>query len=102
MPMIMASAVIMTGRNRVNPAESAASCALFECGPQRSSLANVTTRMLFAVATPMAMIAPMSEGTLSVVPVTNNIQIMPQSAPGGAMIMMNGSVHDVKLTGGTT
>jgi hypothetical protein len=46
----------------------------------------------------MAMIAPISEGTLSVVPVANNIQMIPQSAPGNAMMMMNGSVQDWKLT----
>ena len=46
---------------------------------------------LFAVATPMAMIAPISEGTLSVVCVANNIQTMPASAPGRAAMMMSGS-----------
>ena len=38
--------------------------------------------MLLAVATPMLMIAPISDGTLMVVPVTNSIQTMPASAPG--------------------
>ena len=92
--MIIASAVMSTGRKRVNPAESAASCAFFGSLPQRSSFANVTTKMLFAVATPMAMIAPMSDGTFSVVPVMKSIQMMPHNAPGNAMMMMNGSVHD--------
>ena len=42
-----------------------------------SSFAKLTTRMLFAVATPMHMIAPVSAGTLIVVCVTNSIQTMP-------------------------
>ena len=49
-----------------------------------SSFAKLTTRMLFAVATPMHMIAPVSAGTLIVVCVTNSIQTMPASAPGSA------------------
>src|SRR6266516_1809030 len=98
MPMIIASAVITTGRNRVKPAESAASREFFGLSPQRSSLAKLTTKMLFAVATPMAIIAPMSDGTLSVVPVMKSIQMMPHNAPGGAMMMTNGSVHDWKMT----
>ena len=54
--------------------------------------------MLLAVATPMVMIAPVSAGTLSVVPVMNSIQAMPPSAAGSAMMMMKASVHDWKLT----
>ena len=96
MPMIMASAVIRTGRSRVYPAESAASMADFPS--RRSSLAKVTMRMLFAVPTPIAMIAPMSEGTFSVVPHASSIQMMPHIAPGSAMMMMKGSVHDWKFT----
>src|SRR5947208_5771756 len=98
MPMIIASAVMTTGRNRVKPAESAASCEFFGLSPQRSSLAKLTTKILFAVATPMAIIAPMSDGTLRVVPVMKSIQMMPHNAPGSAMMMTNGSVHDWKLT----
>ena len=41
---------------------------------RRSSLAKFTSRMLLAVATPMAIIAPMRDGTLSVVPVMKSIQ----------------------------
>ena len=46
----------------------------------------------------MHMIAPISAGTLSVVPVMKSIQTMPASAPGSAMMMMKGSDHDWKLT----
>ncbi len=96
MPMIIASAVMRTGRKRVKPASTAASMAL---RPRASSsFAKLTTRMLFAVATPMHMIAPVSDGTLKVVCVRNSIHTMPASAPGSAETMMNGSSHDWKLT----
>ena len=52
---------------------------------------KLTTRILFAVATPMHMMAPMSAGTLTVVWVTNRIQAMPPSAAGSAVMMMKGS-----------
>ena len=52
------------------------------------------TRMLFAVATPTVMIAPIRDGTLNVVPVATSSQTMPQKAPGKAMMMISGSVQD--------
>ena len=79
MPTIIAAAVISTGRSRVVPAESAASKALMPA--LRCSRAKVTSRIEFAEATPIAMIAPISEGTLRVVPVTNRMQ---QNACAGA------------------
>ena len=48
----------------------------------RCSRAKVTSRIEFAEATPIAMIAPISEGTLRVVPVTNRSSRMPAPAPG--------------------
>src|ERR1700741_2275937 len=42
--------------------------------------------------------APVRAGTDSVVPVANSIHTMPASAPGKAVMMMNGSSHDWKLT----
>ena len=81
---------------RVCPAESAAARASMPSS--RSSLANTTIRMLLAVATPMHMMEPISDGTLKVVWVMNSIQTMPASAPGSAIRMMNGSSHDWKLT----
>ena len=54
--------------------------------------------MLLAVATPMHMIAPIRAGTLSVVWVRKRTQRMPARAPGSAVRMMNGSVHDWKFT----
>src|SRR6266850_639314 len=54
--------------------------------------------MLFDVATPIAMMHPISAGTLMVVPVTNSAHRMPARAPGSAIRMMSGSSHDWKLT----
>ena len=54
--------------------------------------------MLFDVATPMLMMAPMSDGTLIVVCVTNKAHSTPAMAPGSAVMMMKGSSHDWKFT----
>ena len=90
MPAIIAAAVMRTGRSRVTPADRAASKALMPVS--RCSRANVTSRIEFAEATPTAMIEPMSEGTLKVVPVTNSIRRMPAPAPGRAKITARGSI----------
>ncbi len=92
MPIIMANAVMITGRMRTKPASSAAVLAFFPsfiC-----SRANETIKMLLEVATPTLMIAPVNEGTFSVVCVTKSIQQIPASAPGSAVMMMKGSSHD--------
>ena len=89
MPTIIAAAVISTGRMRVWPAAIAASRALMPAW--LCSRAKVTSRIEFAEATPTAMIAPISEGTLSVVPVTNSMVRMPQKVAGRASITTNGS-----------
>ena len=96
MPMIIASAVMSTGRMRVAPASSAA-CA----GPTPAawrSRANEMSKMLLAVATPIVMIAPVSAGTLNVVPVMKSTHAIPASAAGSAAITMKASIHDWKLT----
>ena len=54
--------------------------------------------MLFAVATPTHMMAPIKAGTLSVVCDRKSIQAIPASAPGSAIRMTSGSSHDWKLT----
>src|SRR5579885_3458171 len=95
MPMIMANAVMRTGRIRTNPAWSAASRALLPS--PNCSFAKETSRMLFAVATPMHMIAPVREGTFNVVWVSRRIQQMPARAPGRAVMMMKGSSQDWKF-----
>jgi hypothetical protein len=96
MPMIIASAVISTGRIRVAPASRAATAGT--APSSRRCRANETSRMLLAVATPMVMIAPVSAGTERVVPVMKSIQAMPPSAAGRAATMMKASIHDWKLT----
>src|SRR6202007_346540 len=95
-PMIIAKAVMMTGRIRTKPASTAALWALlpsFIC-----SRANDTIKILLAVATPIHIIAPVREGTLNVVCVNRSIQQMPASAPGRAVMMMKGSSQDWKFT----
>ncbi len=54
--------------------------------------------MLFAVATPMHMIAPVSAGTLSGVCTRKSIQTIPAIAAGSAEMMMRGSSQDWKFT----
>ena len=94
--MIMANAVISTGRIRLAPASSAA---VSGGAPLDSRCrANDTIRILFAVATPMVMIAPVNAGTLRCVPVMNSIQAIPAKAAGNALMMMSGSTHDWKFT----
>src|SRR5579859_769042 len=95
MPMIIASAVISTGRNRVLPASSAAVTS--SAPAARRSRAKLITSTLFSVATPMHMMAPVRAGTDRAVPVANSIHTMPASALGSAMMMTNGSSHDWKL-----
>ena len=46
----------------------------------------------------MHMMAPISAGTDSVVPVTKRIQTMPEIAPGSAVMMTNGSSQLWKFT----
>ena len=55
------------------------------------SRAKVTSRIEFAEATPTAMIAPISEGTLRVVPVMNSMVMMPQKVAGSARMTTSGS-----------
>ena len=55
--------------------------------------------MLFAVATPMHMIAPVSAGTLKRrVDEEEHPDDARDAPPGSAEMMMNGSSHDWKLT----
>src|SRR5262245_1227533 len=89
MPTIIAAAVISTGRIRVCPASIAAWNAVLPASC--CSRAKVTSRMEFAEATPTAMMAPISEGTLKLVPVVNSIVTIPHSVAGSARITTNGS-----------
>ena len=91
--MIIASAVISTGRSRVLPASSAGARASPPVSTRRS-LAKLTSRIELDTAMPTAMIEPISDSTFSVVPVSASIQRMPTRAPGTAAMMMNGSTQD--------
>src|SRR6202030_4804724 len=93
--MIIASAVMMTGLNLVEPASRAERKASLVS--VKRSFAKLMIRTEFAVATPMLMMVPISAGTLSVVCVKNNIQQIPASAAGRAVMIMNASLHDWKL-----
>ncbi len=88
----MAEAVISTGRRRVLPAIRAAST-----GEQpvasRCSLAKVTSRIEFALATPTDMIAPNRAGMEKAVPVRNRLITMPQKASGSAAMTTKGSTQ---------
>jgi len=96
MPMIIASAVISTGRKRVAPASAAARSA--SPVSAKRSRAKLTTSTELAVATPMHMIAPVSAGTDSGVWVANSIQTIPASAAGSAETMTAGSTQLWKFT----
>ena len=94
-PIIIASAVMITGLNLVEPASRAARKAFLVS--LKRSFAKLMIRTLFAVATPMLIMVPMSAGTLSVVCVKNNIQEIPASAAGRAVMIMKASLYDWKL-----
>src|SRR5579859_1511876 len=95
MPRIMAPAVIRTGRRRVYPADIAATK---ESSPASMRwLANVTTRMLLAVVSPMHISVPINAGTLRWVCVRNSIHMTPPNAKGTAISTINGSIQLWKL-----
>ena len=76
MPRIIAIAVIRIGRSRVRPASITASSAE-RSWRARISLAKLTTRIEFDTEMPTDMIAPISNSTLMVVPVSASIHRMP-------------------------
>ena len=82
MPMIIASAVISTGRSRVLPASIAASITVMSGLAARTSLAKLTTRIELDTPMPTAMMAPIRDMTLMVVPVSASIHRMPIRRPG--------------------
>ncbi len=62
------------------------------------SRAKLTTENTVSRCDTHAHDAPVSAGTESVVPVTNNIHTMPARAAGRPVMMTNGSSQDWKLT----
>ena len=91
-PIIIARAVIRTGLNLVKPASKEALTEFLEY--KIRSRAKLTTKILFAVATPMHMMAPVRAGTDQVVWVAKSIQIIPAKAAGRALTITKGSLQD--------
>ena len=85
-----AAAVMKTGRRRVFPASIAASVGERPFSI-RISFAKTTRRLEFETAIPTAMMVPIKDSTLSVVPVMNSIVTMPHKVAGSAKITTKGS-----------
>ncbi len=81
--MIIANAVI---NHQTQPHKARVQRRIPSHAPRTSScsLAKLTTRIEFAVATPMHMMAPVSAGTLNRVLVKNRNHAIPASAAGSA------------------
>ena len=80
MPAIMAQLVMRIGRNR--PRAPATAAAAGSAPSLRLRSAKVTSRMALATATPIAMIAPMNDWMLSVVPVSQSATTTPATTAG--------------------
>ena len=83
-----------TGRKRVAPASSAASTGVLPSVELSARAKLSITRMLFAVATPMHMIAPVKRGDRQARMREKSNQTMPASAAGRAVMITKGSSQD--------
>ena len=92
----MAQLVIRIGRSRPSAPKTAASAASAPSSRRRRS-AKVTSRMAFATATPMAMIAPMNDWMLIVVPVSQRAMTTPQTTAGAVEMATRASRTDWKF-----
>ena len=97
MPKIIAVAVIRTARRRA-PAPSRVA-AMTSRPSWRARSANVTSRIEFATAMPIAMIAPMKDCTFSVVPVSRSIRSTPHSTAGIVSRMASASRTRLEIRG---
>ena len=79
-PAIIAQPVIRIGRRRLAAPETAASGT--RAPPIRSRSAKVTSRIALATATPIAMIAPMSNSMFNVVRVIQSATATPEITAG--------------------
>ena len=95
MPEIIAAAVIRMARTRLRAPSSAAFNG--SAPPFRLNSAKVTSRIAFATATPMAMIAPMNDCTFNVVPVTSSISRTPHKTAGTVATTVSARRTDWKL-----
>ena len=95
MPAIMAALVIRTGRMRRAPRRWRSAAEIPPC--RRDCSANVTSRIAFATATPIAMMAPMNDWTFSVVPVSQRTTTTPASTAGTVETTTKASRSDWKF-----
>ena len=95
MPAIMAMLVMSTGLIRVRAPSSAA--AAEERPRTRRSSANVTSRIAFATATPIAMMAPMKDCMFKVEPLTRRATITPHRTAGTVEITTKERRRDWKF-----
>jgi hypothetical protein len=95
MPAIIEKLVMRIGRSRLRPPSTAAISASLLWIRLRS--ANVTSRIAFATATPTAMIAPMADWMLSVVPVKYSVSTTPAITAGTVETTANASRNDSKF-----
>src|SRR6185436_18930156 len=93
MPAIIAALVISTGRRRARAAATAGSASPV----RRASSANVTSRIAFATATPIAMMAPMNDCTFTVVRVASSRRTTPASTAGTVDTTTNARRTDWKF-----
>ena len=92
-PRMVASDVIRIGRSLTRDASATASRT--PAPPSINLRVKSTIRMLLEDAMPMSITNPMSDCTLSVVPVTHNISRTPITPIGTASRMSNGSMNDL-------
>src|SRR6185312_1548081 len=98
MPATMAAVVMRMGRSRcLAPAIPAAPAASGCPALLRQLSAMVTSRMPLATAIPIAMIAPMNDSRLSVVPVSASAASTPASTAGSDDRTTSASLQDWKL-----
>ena len=92
-PIRVASEVINTGRNRTRQARDTASRRGRPSA--RNRRVNSTMRMLLDTTIPTIITTPISDITLRVVPLVNNISSTPVRPVGTASKMSSGSAKDL-------
>ena len=95
MPAPIAQVVMRMGRRREVAEERAEAAG--SAVRRRSRSAKVTRRMALAMATPTAMIAPIADWRLRVVPVNFSARTTPASTPGTAAITTKARRRDWKF-----
>jgi hypothetical protein len=91
-PASMAQLVIRIGRSRLAAPSTAAARA--DSPPRRRSSANVTSRIAFAIATPIAMMAPMNDWIFKFEPVNHKASSTPAMTAGAVETVASASRTD--------